>query len=53
MRIDWARLSERLYILRTIVTRWSDERLWKTYIRLTEAEGAFRVQESDLAIHPI
>ena len=50
---DWARLSEGLYILRTNVTQWSDEELWKTYIQLTEAEAAFRVQKSDLAIRPI
>jgi transposase len=51
--VDWARLSEGVYILRTNVTEWSDEALWQTYIQLTEAEAAFRIHKSDLAIRPI
>ena len=50
---DWARLTEGVYILRTNITEWTDEALWQTYIQLTEAEAAFRVQKSDLAIRPI
>jgi transposase len=50
---DWARLIEGLYILRTNVTEWTDEALWQTYIQLTEAEAAFRIHKSDLAIRPI
>ena len=50
---DWARLSEGVYILRTNVHDWTDEELWRTYIQLTEAEAAFRIQKSDLAIRPI
>lgn len=50
---DWARLSEGVYILRTNIAEWSDEELWRTYIQLTEAEAAFRIQKSDLAIRPI
>ena len=50
---DWANLSEGTYILRTNVDDWSDEELWKTYIQLTEAEAAFRIHKSDLAIRPI
>jgi len=50
---DWARLSEGTYILRTNVHHWSDEELWRTYIQLTEAEAAFRIQKSDLATRPI
>jgi transposase len=50
---DWARLSEGVYILRTNIANWSDEELWKTYIQLTEAESAFRIQKSELAIRPI
>ncbi|MBK7238369.1 MAG: hypothetical protein IPI02_23290 [Sterolibacteriaceae bacterium] len=45
--------ERRPHILRTNVTQWSDEELWTTYIQLTEAEAAFRVQKSDLAIRPI
>ena len=50
---DWATLSAGCYILRTNVTDWSDEQLWKAYIQLTEAEAAFCIQKSDLKIRPI
>jgi transposase len=50
---EWAALSEGTYILRTNVSDWSDEELWRTYIQLTEAEAAFRVHKSDLGIRPI
>ena len=50
---EWAALSEGTYILRTNVHEWTDEELWKTYIQLTEAEAAFRIHKSDLAIRPI
>jgi len=49
---DWATLSAGCYILRTNVTDWSDEELWKAYIQLTEAEAAFCIHKSDL-IRPI
>jgi len=50
---DWHELSDGCYILRTNVTDWSDEELWKAYIQLTEAEDAFRIQKSDLRIRPV
>jgi len=50
---DWARYSEGTYILRTNVHEWSEEELWRTYIQLTEAEAAFRIQKSELSIRPI
>lgn len=50
---EWANHSEGTYILRSNVHEWSDEELWKTYIQLTEAEAAFRIHKSDLAIRPI
>ena len=50
---DWARMSEGTYILRSNIHDWTDEELWKTYIQLTEAEAAFRIQKSDLCIRPI
>jgi transposase len=50
---EWARLSEGVYILRTNIADWTDEELWNTYTQLTEAEAAFRIQKSDLAIRPI
>jgi transposase len=49
----WANLSEGTYILRSNVHEWTDAELWRTYIQLTEAEAAFRIHKSDLAIRPI
>ena len=46
-------VSEGTYILRSNIHDWSDEELWKTYIQLSEAEAAFRIQKSDLCIRPI
>jgi hypothetical protein len=46
-------LSEGTYLLRSNVTDWSDEKLWKAYIQLTQAEAAFRIQKDQLAIRPI
>jgi transposase len=50
---DWAALSEGCYLLRSNVTDWNDEELWKAYIQLTEAEAAFRIHKSDLGLRPI
>lgn len=50
---DWARESEGCYVLRTNVTNWSADELWRTYIQLTQAEAAFRIHKSDLSIRPI
>ncbi len=51
--LDWATLSEGCYLLRTNISDWTDEELWKAYIQLTEAEAAFRIHKSDLSIRPI
>jgi transposase len=50
---QWAHLTEGVYILRTNIAEWTDEALWQTYIQLTEAEAAFRVHKSELAMRPI
>lgn len=50
---SWAELSEGCYLLRSNITNWSGEELWKAYIQLTEAESAFRIHKSDLRIRPI
>ena len=50
---DWAKVSAGCYLLRTNVLDWTDEELWKTYMQLTEAEAAFRIQKSDLSIRPV
>jgi transposase len=49
----WAALSEGAYLLRSNVTDWSDEKLWRAYIQLTQAEAAFRIQKDQLSIRPI
>ena len=50
---EWARHSEGTYVLRTNVTDWTPESLWRTYVQLTEAEAAFRIQKSELGLRPI
>lgn len=49
----WADATEGCYILRTNITDWTPEALWQTYIQLTEAESAFRIQKSQLSIRPV
>lgn len=50
---QWAKHSEGCYVLRTNITDWDSETLWRTYVQLSEAEAAFRVQKSELSIRPI
>jgi transposase len=50
---QWAALSEGTYLLRSNIADWSDEKLWKAYIQLTQAEAAFRIQKDQLSIRPI
>jgi transposase len=50
---QWATASEGCYTLRTNITDWTPETLWQTYIQLTEAEAAFRIQKAQLEIRPI
>ena len=50
---DWARRSEGCYLLRSNVTDWSAEDLWRAYMQLTEAEAAFRIHKSDLQLRPV
>jgi transposase len=50
---EWAVLSEGCYLLRSNITDWSAEDLWKAYIQLTQAEAAFCIQKSDLQLRPI
>ena len=39
--------------MRTNIPDWDAETLWRTYVQLSEAEAAFRIQKSELAIRPI
>jgi transposase len=50
---DWAALSEGAYLLRSNISDWSDQQLWKAYIQLTQAEAAFRIQKDQLKVRPI
>jgi transposase len=50
---DWAEISEGAYLLRSNITDWSDQQLWKAYIQLTQAEAAFRIQKDQLHVRPI
>jgi transposase len=50
---DWATLSEGAYLLRSNISDWSDQQLWKAYIQLTQAEAAFRIQKDQLNLRPI
>jgi transposase len=50
---EWAPLSEGTYILRSNVSEWTPEELWRTYMQLVEAEAAFRIEKSDLRVRPI
>jgi transposase len=50
---NWATLSEGAYLLRSNISDWSDQQLWKAYIQLTQAEAAFRIQKDQLNLRPI
>jgi transposase len=50
---EWAQLSEGTYVLRSNVTQWSPDELWRTYVQLWQAEAAFRIHKSELSIRPI
>jgi transposase len=50
---NWAALSEGAYLLRSNTADWSDEQLWKAYIRLTQAEAAFRIQKDQFKVRPV
>jgi transposase len=49
----WARHSEGCDVLRTNIPDWDAETLWRTYVQLTDAEAAFRIQKTELSIRPI
>ena len=48
-----AERREGCYLLRSNVTDWTAEELWKAYMQLTEAESAFRIQKDDLRLRPV
>jgi transposase len=50
---EWAAVSEGSYLLRSNISDWSEQQLWKAYIQLTQAEAAFRIQKDELSVRPI
>ncbi len=42
-----------VYCLRSSETDWDEERLWRTYITLTDLEAVFRSLKSELGLRPV
>lgn len=42
-----------VYCLRTNETGWGEEKLWRTYITLTDLESVFRSLKSELGLRPV
>jgi transposase len=42
-----------VYKLRTTLTDWDDEALWRTYTMLTDLESVFRSLKSELGLRPV
>ena len=51
--LSLAELRDGCYLLRTNVSEWAPEELWRAYIHLTDAEAAFRTQKDQLELRPI
>ena len=51
--LSLAELRDGCYLLRTNVSDWVPEELWRAYIHLTDAEAAFRTQKDELRLRPI
>ena len=48
-----ARACDGCYVLRSNVTDWSAQELWRAYIQLTEVEAAFRIHKEALQLRPV
>ena len=42
-----------MYCLRTNIMDWEPEKLWRTYIMLTDLEAVFRSLKSELGMRPV
>ena len=42
-----------IYCLRTNITDWDAEKLWRTYIMLSDLESVFRSMKSELGMRPV
>jgi transposase len=51
--LESAKCCDGCYPLRSNITDWSADELSKTYMQLTEAEAAFRIQKDELRLRPI
>jgi transposase len=51
--LESAKRREGCYLLRSNVSEWTDEDLWKAYMQLTEAEAAFRIEKDELQLRPV
>jgi transposase len=51
--LESAKSREGCYLLRSNVSDWTAEDLWKAYMQLTEAEAAFRIQKDELRLRPV
>jgi transposase len=50
---SWAEASQGCYVLRSNVSDWDANELWRAYIHLTDAEAAFRMHKSELRLRPV
>ena len=51
--LEWSTSSGACYMLRSNITDWSAQDLWKAFLQLTQAGVAFRIAKGDLMIRPI
>lgn len=49
----WKRMTEGHYMLRSNISDWNAQDLWRAYIHLTDAEEAFKIHKSDLHLRPV
>ena len=53
-KIDGSMLSHPgVYVLRSNILDWDSDRMWRTYIMLTDVEAVFRSLKSELGLRPI
>jgi transposase len=52
-RTAWAEQAHGAYLLRTNCTEKDPAQLWRWYMRLSQAEAAFRIDKSDLNLRPV
>jgi transposase len=51
--LESAERRDGCYLLRSNVSDWTAEELWKAYLQLTEAEVAFRIQKDELRLRHV